>query len=87
MILPVTWPDGLGMGIKSGQECSSCGKGIPEQGPCIWYSFPPDENFYLHVKCAEHVALMMMRDVAECRCGPDVANARYRQIRKIVPMP
>ncbi len=69
------------------QQCTSCGEPIAQDEKSIHFGWGETADLYFHVKCAEHVALMMMRDVAECRCGREAANARYRQVRKIIPHP
>jgi hypothetical protein len=88
MIFPFECDDGGCVDITHDQKCTSCGKELSQNERAIrfwWVTDTPD--LYLHVKCAENVALMIMRDVAECRCGREAANARYWQVRKIVPYP
>jgi hypothetical protein len=78
------------IGISENQQCISCGKLISQHEKCIqfhWGNDTEEVSIHLHVDCAENVALMMMRDVAECRCGREAAQARYRRVREIVPYP
>jgi hypothetical protein len=88
MIFPFEYDDdGRAALISHDQKCTSCGEPLSQNDRVIKFWWADSADLYLHVKCAEHVALMIMRDVAECRCGKEVANARYRQVRKIVPHP
>jgi hypothetical protein len=87
MIFPFQYGDDADLGhllIPENQACTSCGKAIRQNEKSIQFHCA-DAEVYFHVKCAEHVALMIMRDVAECRCGREVANAKYRLVREIVP--
>jgi hypothetical protein len=87
MIFPFQYDNDARCFIPRGLECASCRKEISQDEKSVHFSWSETESLYLHVRCAEHVALMMMRDVAECRCGPEIANARYRIVREIVPHP
>jgi hypothetical protein len=89
MIFPFEYDeDGSAALIDDGRKCTYCNEALSQNEKVIRFWWISDtDDLYLHVKCAEHVALMIMRDVAECRCGREVAQARYRQVRKIVPHP
>jgi hypothetical protein len=77
--------------VRAGTVCGLCDKPVShEERSIVFHLTEAGGRFVIlcyHVKCAEHVSLMMMRDVAEVRCGEEIANARYRKIREIVPHP
>jgi len=89
MIFPFEYDDdGRAALIPHDQKCTNCGEALSQNEKVIRFWWVTENaDLYLHVKCAEHVALMIMRDVAECRCGREVADARYKQVRRIVPHP
>ena len=69
------------VGIPDSQACTQCGELISQYEKSIRFSWGETASLYFHVKCAEQVALMIMRDVAEVRVGPEIATTTYRELR------
>jgi hypothetical protein len=67
--------------VPQDQECTKCGELIPQHEQSIRFSWSDTSSLYFHPWCAEAVALMILRDVAEIRAGPDLANAIYQELR------
>jgi hypothetical protein len=67
--------------IPENQECTQCGELVSQYEKSIRFSWSETAGLYLHLKCAEQVALMIMREVAEARVGPEIADATYQELR------
>lgn len=62
-------------------ECTKCGELISRSEQSIHFSWSKTSILYFHPRCAESVALMILRDVAEIRAGPELTNPLYRELR------